>query len=146
MVKSILSLLLLITVSNADYIRDNTKEIVLDTSTYLVWQDSAATIGDSNKKSWSDSISYCESLVLGGSSDWRLPNLNELYMLVDKTNHTPAIDSEFENVVNEYYWSSTTVATNVNAAWSIDFKFGNDYEGGDKTSDAYSVRCVRLGQ
>lgn len=153
MIKILLGLLLVVSISSAglevesaDYIRDNTKEIVLDTTTNLIWQDSDETVSDGNKKSWADAITYCEALTLGSYSDWRLPNLNELYMLSDKTAYQPSIDSEFTNSASEKYWSSTTVATNTDAAWSVDFEYGNDYEGGNKTSDSYSVRCVRAGQ
>jgi len=125
----------------AEYIRDNTSEVVLDTTTNLIWQDNNKTIGDANKKTWSDAINYCESLEHGGSSEWRLPNFNELYMLADRSIYKPAISPVFQNVVSSYYWSSTTSASYASDAWVVSFNYGGD-NAGDKTGTNF-VRCVR---
>jgi EAL domain-containing protein (putative c-di-GMP-specific phosphodiesterase class I) len=94
---------------------------------------------------WTDAIDYCEALSLGGHDDWRLPNFNELYSIADRSKRNPAIDTTvFENVVSDYYWSSSTVVGSENAAWSVHFDAGDDRLS-DK-SIRYYVRCVRAGQ
>lgn len=49
---------------------------------------------DGNIYSWEQANAFCNTLVLGGYSDWRLPDKNELKSLVYCSNghHTPLID------------------------------------------------------
>jgi hypothetical protein len=56
-------------VVNNSHIRDNTNNIILDTKTRLVWNDTNATT-----KTWIDAIDYCEALVINNFNNWRLPN------------------------------------------------------------------------
>lgn len=141
--KNILICLILLTLSaNADLRRDNSKEIVSDTSSKLMWQDnSEAKIV---YKNWNDAIEYCESLLFSGYNDWRLPNINELLSIADRTKYNPAINSVFSNVNSSDYWSSTTYASGTSNAWVVNFYYGNV----DWLSKTYSyyVRCVRDGQ
>ena len=142
MKKSILILFVLVNLAFADFIRDDAKEIVIDTSTNLMWQDDNQTIGDANRKNWSNSITHCEGLTLGGYSDWHLPNFNELYMLADRSTYNPSLNPEFNNVASSYYWSATAYASGTSYAWAVHFYYGND-DWNDKTN-TYFVRCVRL--
>ncbi len=143
MIKSISILFVLmswISVLNADFIRDDDKYVVIDTSTQLMWQDNsdAKTL----TKNWDDALAYCEALTLGPYNDWRLPNFNELYLLADRSIiSSPAISSVFTNVFSSNYWSSTTNASNTSNAWNVNFNKGND-NWNDKTNSNY-VRCVR---
>jgi hypothetical protein len=127
--------------SYGEFLRDSTKEVVLDTSTNLMWQDNNQSIGDSNKKNWQDAISFCHSLSLGGYDDWYLPNFNQLYALANRSTYNPAISDVFENVVSSNYWSSTTNASNTSHAWNVYFSYGDDSYH-NKTYTRY-VRCVR---
>ena len=126
----------------ADFSRDDSTQIVTDNNTSLQWQD------DDNASSltlnWKDAIEFCEALELGGYSNWRLPNFNELYFLADRSKRNPAIDSTFENVVSNRYWSSTTVVGSEYCAWSVGLYSGRDYW--NNKSYSYYVRCVRDGQ
>ncbi|MEA2028484.1 MAG: DUF1566 domain-containing protein, partial [Campylobacterota bacterium] len=135
------------------YVEEYYKEsnIVTHAKSALQWQDelyssdeqSAYTTGSSIGKveSFEEAINYCETLSLDGYSDWRLPNFNELYLLVDRSKNSPAINDAFANKPQGHYWSSTTVSWEVNNAWVINFQYGNP-ETKDKTQVAY-VRCVR---
>jgi hypothetical protein len=67
---------------NADFIRDNTKLVVNDTKTGLMWQDDAV----GSTMTWANAITTCENLTLGGYSDWRLPNIRELKSIVEELN------------------------------------------------------------
>ncbi len=140
MKKILLILLGLSTLASADFSRDNATGIVTDNSTTLQWQDDA--VGATMK--WEAAISYCEDLTLGSHENWRLPNFNELYYIADRSKRDPAIDSTFQYVVSNYYWSSTTVVGYSGTAWNVYFYDGND----DWDYKGYSnyVRCVRDGQ
>jgi hypothetical protein len=125
-----------------EFLRDDIKEVVLDTSTNLMWQDDNRTIGESNKKNWSNAISFCESFDLGGYDDWYLPNFNELYVLADRSTYNPALSEVFENVGSDFYWSSTTVSDTTTRALVVKFYDGED-EYFAKT-DMHYVRCARV--
>ncbi|VAY88365.1 hypothetical protein MNB_ARC-1_976 [hydrothermal vent metagenome] len=138
-------LLLMVTSLEADFIRDDIKEVVVDTSTNLMWQDNNDT--NTTTKEWNDAIDYCEALDFAGYSDWHLPNFNELYGLVDKSKYNPATSSVFQNTASrkdDYYWSSTLLEDHFPAsnAWIIGFLDGTDDSNG-KTADNF-VRCVRV--
>jgi len=143
MIKVIFNLLILINLLNGDFIRDNQKEVVIDTSTDLMWQDNVDVIGNANKKNWADAITYCENLNLGGYDNWSLPNFNQLYLLADRTKHNPAINSAFQNIENSDYWSSTTIVSDTSGAWLVDFSNGSDTMNSFGKLDPHFVRCVR---
>ena len=140
MVRIIFSISLFISLLQAEFIRDNTKEIVIDTSTNLIWQDNNDT--SLITKTWTNTISYCESLSLGGYQDWKLPNINELQSLVDINAYNPAISDTFQNIVSLKYWSSTAKSSSF--SWYVNFQHGyDDYIGGYETDKNY-IRCVRV--
>jgi len=127
---------------------DNADGTVTDAATALMWQkqdDGAARI-------WDVALSYCEGLSLAGHSDWRLPNIKELYSIVDASKISPAIDTNyFPGTLSANYWSSTTTVFSTANAWTVNFSLG-DTGGGLKTggpapppySNVYT-RCVRGG-
>jgi len=127
--------------SRASYIRDDKNEVVLDASTNLMWQDTSDTIGVDDTKTWSDAIGSCEALTLGGYSDWRLPNLNELNSVTDKSTYGPAMDDEFKNKKTTRFWSSTTEEANSSKAWYSYFYCGCN--GVVDKTQKHNVRCVR---
>ena len=121
-------------------VRDETKEIVIDTSTGLMWQDNidAKTL----KKNRKDAKQYCRNLVLAGYDDWYLPPLKQLKSIVDAKKYNPAIREGFKNVQAYHYWSASP-----NLSWSninvsnIDFKNGQVYN--NNRNGMCNVRCVR---
>ncbi len=119
--------------------------IVTDSQTGLQWQDNteASTV---TEKNWVEAIKYCENLTLDGYSDWRLPNVNELKSIIDRSKKDPAIVDGFTNVKSGYYWSSTTTITHKRTAWYVDFNIGYINNDGNKANVDYYVRCVRAGQ
>ena len=119
----------------------NGDETVTDNDTGLMWQQGEVE----SEMDWETSVSYCETLALGGYTDWRLPNEKELRSVVDYGVYGPSIDTNyFPNTLSSYYWSSTTRAHYTGGAWGIGFSYGDDSYY-DK-SDAYYVRAVRGGQ
>lgn len=115
--------------------------VVKDKESGLTWQKE----DDNIKRSHKHAIAYCESLELGGYSDWRIPEACELYSLVDenrmKTGTHPTIDlDKFPNTKSEYYW--TSIYNNYDAKYN-----GVNFEDGEKKNRRKSlseyVRCVR---
>ncbi len=117
---------------------------VTDERTNLVWQQQ----DDGQTRNWEAAITYCEGLSLAGQGDWRLPNIKELESITDDGRYSPSIDPIF-TVSQEasWYWSSTTVANNVDNAWGVAFSSGPGQVYGKNKSPSYNyVRCVRGGQ
>ncbi|MEA2013788.1 MAG: DUF1566 domain-containing protein [Thermodesulfobacteriota bacterium] len=120
---------------------DNGDDTVTDTETGLMWQKETA----SGAYTWQQALAHAEGMTLGGHSDWRLPNLNELQTLVDYSRNNPSINPLLEaNTVSSYYWSSTTAASYTYRAWLVSF-YGGGVHGSGK-SGSYYVRAVRSGQ
>jgi len=117
-------------------------EIVTDSKTKLMWQDNADA--SSITRNWQGAIDYCEALNFGGYTDWRLPNINELKSITDRTRNNHAINPAFVNVTTNYYWSSTSISGHTHYAWVVLFYNGDVYDG-NKDHNSY-LRCVRAGQ
>ena len=132
-------LLLLSTLVQADFTRDDTTKIVTDNETGLQWQDNESTT-----KTWQNAINYCEDLTLGNYDDWRLPNINELTSIIDDTKISPSLSSVFKFFASSNYWSSTTDAGYSRNAWIVYFNIG--IQSYDNKSSSFFVRCVRAGQ
>lgn len=131
---------------------DNGNGTISDSATGLIWQKCTArlgiTLGNCSTGSlemytWSNAITYCEGLILGSRSDWRLPNINELRSIIDYTKSTrPTVDIiAFPNNRFENYWSSSTYAQNTNFAWYVNFSNGS--VDGSLKANNYYVRCVK---
>jgi len=120
----------------SNYSRDNSKDIVTDHITSLEWQDNSDTVRV--QKSWDDALSYCDNLSLDGGG-WRLPNIDELMYIANRSKQQPAIDSNyFNNTASSLYWTENTSG---DKAWCVNFSEGFDVAE-DKNSNLY-VRCVR---
>ena len=133
--------LLVSTLLQAEFIRDDALEVVKDTTRNLMWQDNedAKTV----KKDWKDAIDYCENLSFAGYNDWTLPNISELLSITDKSKYNPSIRDAFQNYsTSDYYWTSTPSAIYSDYSYIVYF-----YDGCDgfypQSSDDYYVRCVR---
>ena len=136
----------------ADY-TDNGNDTVTDNVTGLMWEQKTDDGGSGDKDvthTWLDALNYCEDLVLGGFSDWRLPNPKELERIIDLSTSDPAIDTAtFPNTNNSLYWTGTTcVGCHKFKAFSYDFSDGRLYFGVKKEKDVEVyrenyTRCVR---
>jgi len=130
---------------NATFTR-STAGVVVDSSTNLQWQDDYSDNSNAIKSSdWEMAISYCENLTLDGGS-WRLPNITEIFSLVDATKKIPAIDSAFTNTksataTNDAYWSSTSQDVDKTKAWISKFDYGSTNY--DSKTNTHFIRCVR---
>jgi len=145
------------------YSRDDTTEIVTDYVTGLQWADNNESnstikqwltttnydICDGNRSapecydtSGDTATTYCEALELGGYTDWRLPTIEELMNISDKSKENPAIDATFHYVVSVAYWSSTAIFGYEEYAWVVGFYDGSDIFWCNK-SESFYVSCVR---
>lgn len=119
-----------------EFIRDNTKKVVNDTKTGLMWQDD--TVG--KVMNWDTAITTCENLNLAGYNDWRLPNKKEIESIVD-VDRAPTLPSAFTSFASYSYWSSSLDTSNDSNAWIMGFDFG--FSATAPKWDSNYVRCVR---
>jgi hypothetical protein len=138
--KVILLIMIGLSLLQAEFLRDNVNGVVLDTQTKLMWQDDA--IGTTAV--WETAIQRCEDLTLATQSDWRLPSINELRSIVERSKNNPAIVDGFTNTSSNNYWSSTSAKGGEYAAWFVLFNYG--YVFNNNKNDNYYVRCVRDGK
>jgi len=109
--------------------------IVIDRVTALMWQRDAGPDAD-----YAGAETYCETLSLGGYSDWRLPTRIELVSLFDFTRTAPAFDPVFGSHLGPYLTSSPYPGRD-DAMYIVYFGAGYTSIGGKTTPGA--VRCVR---
>ena len=122
-----------------NYTRDDSKEIVKDLTTGLIWQDNIDT--KDVKKTFTNASIYCDELILNNFTDWRLPNTKELQSLIYNNYYENILKYKapirlrgkpFSSYILPYYWS--------NNGWRIDFGFG--YLLAPYSSSKQFIRCV----
>ena len=76
-------------------------------------------------------IAACAALTLGGHGDFRVPSIDELESIRDRSRFNPAIDTDaFPGCPWAWFWSSTLHAYAPSEfAWIIDFGYGDSYGG-----------------
>ena len=126
---------------------------VKDNLTGLIWFKDANCFAF-GLRTWDEALSDSNLLQSGlcqltdGSvpGDWRLPNVKELFSLVDVENYGPALPTghPFINVQSAGYWTSSTVAINADGAWYVHINQGLVSQQ-NKVNDFY-VWPVRGGQ
>ncbi len=86
---------------------------VTDTVTGLMWERS-----DGGEKTIENATIYCDTLTLGGYSDWRLPNAHEAFSILNHQRTNPALDiAVFPNSGAEYWWTSNRQANDASKVW-----------------------------
>jgi hypothetical protein len=86
---------------------------ITDTVTGLIWQKT-----DGGEMTIDRAIIYCDTLTLGGYTDWRLPDCHELFSILNHDKVNPALDGNyFTTSAAEYWWSSQRQANDTNKVW-----------------------------
>ncbi len=154
-------MLIAISYLSAEFIRNDNLDVVLDTSSDLMYED---TINTANSKGYifQEAIDYCDNLNLAGVSDWYLPNRNVLSSIMTAyygeyddnwedwnitngymKNNDFFIVEEFENIGSfSHFWTSESYSND--KAWDIGFRNGNSYLS-NKSDNKY-VRCARVSK
>jgi hypothetical protein len=122
----------------ATWFVDSGDGTIVDTQSKIMWQKGDSGSG---KKNWSDAKAYCQGLVLGGKSDWRLPTRFELETIIDFGKVEPAVPVAFLGTASTNYWSVSPVQGWSSGAWSVYATYG--YSDESNLGNLYRVRCVR---
>ena len=115
----------------------NAPEVSIQEEGTLMWEDSSITI--TQKLSWDDASSYCETLDYAGFTDWKLPTVNNI-----KSFHK--YKEEVKHFKYARYWTSlysTFLSMPYYAYnWSTSIDSGTN-DGVSNRSTLYNVRCIR---
>ena len=117
-----------------------------DNRTGLMWAADGVDAGCNNGNLLisTEALAYCEGLSFAGYSDWRLPNIKELFSITKLEGGTPFINiTYFPGTVSDYYWSSTTYVVMPNTAMAV--KFTEATITYVAKNNAVRLRCVRAG-
>jgi len=116
----------------------STPDVVLDRVTGLSWQRSV----DPGLHTLEAAKRYCDTAVIAGQDDWRVPSLVELLSIVDYTKLNPSIDSvAFPTTPIDDFWTLSSFADLPSSAWNM--FFGDGSSSPKATSLTSRVRCVR---
>lgn len=126
---------------------------VTDTLNQLMWQGCSegytgldCTTGSGlTGWTWRGALSFCEDLSWAGYDDWRLPNVVELYSIVNNHVYSPSIDATvFPRTGSDTYWTSTSTLAYEKQAYYVNFDSGFVGSADKYSLDSYSyIRCVR---
>jgi hypothetical protein len=125
-------------IDNGDGTISDTQEITLPSGkkVRLMWQKD----GSAERMEHNNTEAYCKNSDIGGYKDWRMPTVEELESIIDRTKRNPAINPVFK-CESASYWSSSPYAVYTDNAWYVHFYDGNVYF--DSRLGNYYVRPVR---
>jgi hypothetical protein len=116
----------------------------------LYWTANNITDNRVNHADALAAVAKLNEQAFGGFTDWRLPGVEELFLLADRSKCGPAIDTEFfPTCKSEWYWTATDDASeekdeatgHSDYAWIVDFYDG---DSGILRRGSYNrVRAVR---
>jgi hypothetical protein len=128
---------------------------VTDNRTGLVWTKDANAPGPADcqpadSRNWPRALDYLTCLnkhTYLGFTDWRLPTLQELRALADKSRSKPALPAghPFVNVQFNFYWSASPFGENAGNAGIFGMTYGVAGNYNKRSGDFY-VWPVRAGK
>jgi hypothetical protein len=90
------------TINSPSY-TNNINGTITDNVTGLMWQQV-----DGGEMTIENATIYCDNLILGGFSDWRLSNPIESFSILNHQNNNPAMNTTFFTASTaEYWWTNT---------------------------------------
>jgi hypothetical protein len=135
--------------------------LIYDDDQNITWTGNANING---LMTWAQAVSWADSLVYGGYSDWRLPTTSPAVAGFNQTGSEmghlfytelggsafAAISSShnanynlFSNIQDYVYWSGTEYAPNPNGAWG--FGTFNGVQNGSVKDNQFNAWAVRSG-
>ena len=125
---------------------DNVDGTITDNVTGLVWTQDLSGYS----MPWAEASSYCESLTVGDTTNWRLPNVKELWSIRDFSAGWPWVDTDYFYLVGDgsqgaqqHSWSSNYYRVDTEEAVKNVAFIVNDWTGHIKALDGNRfVRCV----
>ena len=122
---------------------NSTGDVVRDTTTDLTWTAKDAIDKDVTHEEAVAAVEALNAEKFSGFDDWRLPTVDELFMLADRSRYDPAIDTDFfPTCKSDWYWTSTDdAASPSDYAWIVGFLYGFAFDG--NRGDHNRVRAVR---
>ena len=126
---------------------------VTDNETGLMWAQcteglsgAGCAAGYADGYVWQAALDLAAGSRLADHTDWRLPNVKELFSILERQCARPAINTAvFPNTPASGFWSASPSVNYSAGAWLVDFTRGeasDNYNRGDTSR----VRLVRLGQ
>ena len=111
---------------------------VRDTESHLWW-----SVAETESMPQPRALETAAAVQIAGCRDWRLPSVDELFALADRSRYNPAIDvAHFPHCKPGWYWTSTRAAYSpVLCAWVVYFADGGATFG-DQSNLGF-VRAVR---
>ena len=98
---------------NTPSFTNNNNGTITDNVTGLMWQQV-----DGGEMTIENAITYCDNLVLGGFSDWRLPIPIESFSIINHQNSNPAINTTYFTLTTAgYWWTNTYQAGDNTKVW-----------------------------
>lgn len=92
---------------------NNGNGTITDNVTGLMWQQV-----DGGEMTFENALTYCDNLVLGGFSDWRLPIPIEAFSILNHQNNNPAMNTTFfPSSGAEYWWTSIFELNSATKVW-----------------------------
>ena len=89
-------------------LQDNEDGTISDINTGLMWQQTPS----SSSFNWQEAVDHCDTLVLAGHDDWRIPSLKELFSISNFSQGWPYLDTAYFDIAggsvskDEQYWTS----------------------------------------
>ena len=123
---------------------NNGNGTITDNVTGLLWQQV-----DGGEMTIESATMYCDNLVLGGFSDWRLPSPMESFSILNHQNNNPAMNTAFFTAsLADYWWTNTYQAGDNSKVWCTNAGGGIGNKPKSETISAggtkkFHVRAVR---
>ena len=119
-----------------------TGHVTVDNKTGLAWSHTLGRATFTKAQALVDKLNADKHC---GHADWRMPTVEELFCLADRTRSSPAIDTDaFPDTESDWYWTGTKYAPYSGFAWFVSFH--NGYSSSVPLGNAYFVRAVRASQ
>ncbi len=87
----------------SNFKRNTSSKVVIDIDNRLMWIDNVSVL--KTLLTHEEAIKYCENLSYSGYTNWRLPEIEEFKLIVDKRNSRSYINKKFRFNVPDGYWA-----------------------------------------